>query len=185
MVTVYHGSPNLFKDFDFSRVGETGTAEGYGLYFTTNMGVARNYIPVSGGYLYKVKLHTKKSLSNKRRTIKKDDLRTFMTILHQKTNILENYDDIDFYGLPKVLNEAVNMEYNDNKDDVAIINSIARVIGHSREYYYLLREVLGYDSVRTKPVWGQTVNDKDNIVYVALITDIIEIVDVMRITKTN
>ena len=54
----YHGSPTDFQEFSYEFMGRTGTAEGFGFYFTSNKNVANMF--VDGGVLKKAILEMKR-----------------------------------------------------------------------------------------------------------------------------
>lgn len=63
MITLYHGSPELFKKFDLSKAGEgTGVKFGFGVYLTESEASAvhysqpRNLPPTRDHYLYTVEI---------------------------------------------------------------------------------------------------------------------------------
>ena len=63
MITLYHGSPELFKKFDLSKAGEgTGVKFGFGVYLTESEASAvhysqpRNLPPMKDHYLYTVEI---------------------------------------------------------------------------------------------------------------------------------
>lgn len=171
-VTVYHGSPKKFKQFNFSKIGTNGTSEGKGIYFTTNKSIASGY--GQDGYLYTVKLHINKSLILNEKHLTKKQLKKLFLHLHELDEYhLSNYGDVDYYGLERVLSDAVEMTFSDDCD-VEMISGIVNTIGSVETVNDALYKVLGYDSIVAVPDWQA---DKQTL-YIALINDIIEIVDI-------
>lgn len=185
MITVYHGSPSLFDKFDHSKIGSShATSEGYGFYFTDIKQIAHAYASdTKTGYLYTVNLDIKKSLSPEKLTITRSQLKRFIEALHKHDNLyfLSNYGDIDHEGYNKVLNEAVNNNYDYNDNDVDLIASICNVYG-SKEPLQVLYNTLGYDHIKMVAEWNHNL-DTDNTLYIALVNDIIEIEKVEKIKE--
>ncbi len=173
MITLYHGSPYKFKNFDYTKIGKHATSEGYGFYFTNNKEIATNY--AEKGYLYTVSFDGRKSLSSKKKTITKPMLKKFLSALHdvsEEEEFLSNFDDIYTYGTEKVLNDAVNLIYNYNNNDVDMISEICNVWG-GKEPLTILYEVLNYDHIQVLGEWSH--NEDENMIYIAIVDDIINI----------
>lgn len=176
---VYHGSKQLFDTFDYNKIGENGTSEGKGFYFTDSINIAKGY--GSDGYLYTVEFNGNKSLSSDEKTITRQQLKRYLLALDKETEYLSNWGDKDYEGIEKVLNEAVRGEYEQSDNDVDIISGIANACGDMKISLTLLHKVLGYDSIVTDADWGR----EDQQIYIALTNDIIKIVDVQELKKEN
>lgn len=167
---VYHGSKELFEAFDYSKIGLNGTSEGKGFYFTDNKNIALGY--GESGYVYTVEFKGKKSLSSDKKTITRQQFKKYLKALHEKTDCLSNYGDIDYEGLEKVLNEAVNCEFEYCDNDVDLISSVANGCGDIESSLTLVHQLLGFDSIVEDAEWGE------QRLYIALTNEIIEIMDV-------
>lgn len=174
---VYHGSPNLFEVFDYSRIGQNGTSEGYGFYFTDNLEVAKSY--ATNGYLYTVELKGQKPLSFHKLTITKKKLRRLLIVLNDQNEYLSNFGDVNFEGLESVLDKAVEIMYDTVDNDVDLVGGIINSYGDVGEVLKNLHATLGYDYIKTTAEWGS------QTLYIALIPDIIKIQDVKSIRRCH
>ena len=167
---VYHGSPNLFSKFDYSRIRTNGTSEGVGFYFTDNKDIATGY--AQNGYLYIVELNGRKALSDNEKTLTRNELKKLLIELDKRIECLSNYGDVHYDGFENVLNTALNLEYDNNDTDTDIMGSLYNSNGESEVVIHLFYELLGYDHIVSNPSWG---NQK---LYIALTNDIIDIIEV-------
>ena len=170
---VYHGSNNLFTEFDYSRMGETGTAEGQGFYFTDSLDVANMYSE-KGGYIYECEFSGKKSLNSEKITLKRSEIKKVLLALHSEADILWDWEDIGAYGLNKVLNIAID-NLMTCKSDVDIYGGLCNSSGDTKLVAETFYKVLGYDSIVAKVAYGN-----NHTVYVATITEIIKIINVKQ-----
>lgn len=179
MTIVYHGSMVKFDKFDHTKIGLNATSEGYGFYFTDQKSIAEAY--ATNGYLYTVNFKGKKSLSSTEKTITKLQLKKFIEVLHNigECGFLWDYGDITTEGYNNVLAEAVRLEYNGNDNDVDLIASICNVYGN-KEPLRVLYHLFGYDHIKMIAEWNHNL-DSDNVLYIALVNDIIDIVDICKI----
>jgi len=175
---VYHGSKSNFDQFNHDYIGANGTSEGIGFYFTDSKRIAEGY--AEKGYLYTVEFNGKKSLSSTSKTITKSQLKKFLKILNTKRDYLSNYGDIEYEGLQKVLNEAVENEYNINDNDVDLICGICHGLGNSETCLTTLYNVLGYDSIVLDAIWGLTKDGMTQRLYIALVNEAFNIVEVKK-----
>lgn len=167
---VYHGSPNKFDQFDYSRIRTNGTSEGVGFYFTDNKQIASGY--GSNGYIYTVELNVSKALSDNRKTLTIDEIKQLVIELDKQEEYLSNYGDVSFEGYDKVLQIAIDNLYNYNDTDTEIMGSIYNECGENENVIHLFHELLGYDYIESTPDWG---NQK---LYIALTNDVIEILEI-------
>lgn len=173
---VYHGSPARFDKFDYSRIGTNGTSEGKGFYFTDSKGIAEGY--GQDGYLYTVNFKGKKSLSSDSLTISREELKTFLIELDKETDFLSNWGEVSFEGLEKVLDNAIRGEYDTSDNDVDLISGIANSCGDMEASLTILHKLFGFDSIVMDADWGN-----GQKIYIALIQDVIEIVEVKELKK--
>jgi hypothetical protein len=75
---VYHGSSEIFSEFDPKTFGKHATAEGFGFYFTDSKNVASRYI--DNGKLYEVYLRICKPLNYTKKTITRTNLVKFIDL---------------------------------------------------------------------------------------------------------
>lgn len=171
---VYHGSQELFDIFDYDKIGTNGTSEGKGFYFTDKKSIAEGY--GQDGYLYIVEFNGEKRLSSKEKTITRQQLKEYLIRLDEETDYLSNWGDVSYDGYEKVLNKALRGEYDQSDNDVDMICGIANACGDIETSLTLVYEVLGYDSIIEEAEWGG-----DQRIYIALINEIIEILDVKHL----
>jgi len=194
---VYHGSPNKFTQFSYDNMRTNATSEGVGFYFTDNKEIATGYASEStnngkyNGYLYTVEFNGKKSLSSDKKTITKVQLKKFLKALNQailnsndeNIDYLSNYNDVEYYGIERVLTEAVNMEYDNNTNDVDLIAGICNASGNFEITLITLYKTLHYDSIVLTAEWGQDESGVNQQLYIALVNEAIKILNIEQITK--
>ena len=122
---LYHGSKNDFNQFNFKHLGKNGKAQGSGIYLTTNSDFAKGY----GDILYTVDMVKGKALSLDKITITRATLKKIMLDLHDTVDYLNCINDVSYYGVTKVLNEALKLELDYNNNDVDLYNSIVNASG--------------------------------------------------------
>lgn len=154
---VYHGSPKEFDKFSYEFLGEQGTSEGYGFYFTDKKEIAEGYKKDDKGKLFEVVLDIKKPLNFTEKKITKPQLKKFIKAVDPDgSGYLSNWGDVSFEGYEKILNEAIKNEFEGSNNDVDLIHGIINAEGRSPERIYpILKETLGYDGIIVdKPEWG-------------------------------
>jgi len=177
MTTVYHGSPSKFSIFDYGRIRENGTMEGIGFYFTPVKRIAEGY--GEDGYLYTVNFKGKKALSDNSLTLTRQAFQEkFLLPLHQATDYLTNWGEVDYEGFETVLERATEGDFDNAEDDVSLISGIINGCGDAETALTILYRELGYDSIITKAEWGSGAD-----IYIALVHDAYEIVKVEKQTK--
>jgi len=176
---VYHGSKSKFNQFNYDYLRLNGTSEGIGFYFTDSKKIAEGY--AVNGYLYTVEFCAKKVLEHDKKGITKVQLKKFLKALDQKREHLSSYGDIKTEGYQKVLNKAVEIEYNSSKDDVNMIAGISNACGSPEDCMSVLYEVLGYDSIILDAEWGISEDGTSQKLYIALVNEAITIVEVDQI----
>ena len=125
MTILYHGSPQLFEKFDYEKIGENGTSKGFGFYFSSDKHGAEHY---ADKYLYTANADLKGALSYEKRTIKKTKTRTLLNRLHKDLNILNDFDDVSYYGAWKVMEYALNL-LKDTQTDVDLFCELCTITG--------------------------------------------------------
>lgn len=168
MEKLYHGSDNMFKKFSLKHLGKNGKAQGFGVYLASKEESAKMY----GDIIYEVDVKLDKELSLNKITLKKMILTKILKELHKSNDILNDFNDVDYYGSNFVLNETINnlIDYNDN--DVDIINELYNL---SNDVIYVL-EKLGY----THCIASEQLRTKDNV-YIVFNVDNISIKNIKEI----
>ena len=184
---VYHGSPTDFNTFSLKYIGANGTAEGYGFYFTDKKAIAENYTRGREGQqngepgkLFEVYLDIKKPLSDTEVTMSRAQFKKFLTTLNRQVDadgepldILSNYGDVSWEGLNKVLNYAMEIEYDGSDNDVNLVSSIITGCGNMEVVLDVLRKTTGYDGIIVNEAsWGG-----DQTIYLAFHPEQIKNVD--------
>lgn len=176
---VFHGSDVKFDKFDYNFIGKNGTSEGIGFYFSDNKEIAKAYASgtscnkYNNGYIYTVNFQGKKQLNFNKLTINKTALSKYLLALYNNDiDYLSNYNDVNYYGVNRVLAEAVNSEIEGSSNDVDLICGIIHGAGDTEKCLQILYKTLGYDSIITTADWGS-----QNI-YIALVNDAIDIINI-------
>ena len=166
---VYHGSPADFNTFSLDYLGTNGTAEGYGFYFTDKKSIADRYSKGhegqqngESGKLFEVYLDIKKPLSDTEVTMTRAQFKKFLTELNnhvdedgERLDVLSNYGDVEWEGLNKVLNYAMEVEYDGSDSDVNLVHSIINGCGDMKTVFDVLRKTTGYDGIIVNEAsWG-------------------------------
>jgi hypothetical protein len=176
-IKAYHGSLKEFNKFSYDFLGKTGSSEGYGFYFTNIKDIAKQYSDSKSGKLYSAYLQINKSLNSTKKTITKQQLMVLIKTLDPNgESILSNWGDVNSDGYNRVLREAVNAYYDGNNNDVELISVI--INDNGRDYdnvYKILKNVLKYDGIITKPNWGHDYGE--HIVYVVFSSNQIKLAD--------
>jgi len=157
----YHGSPKDFQNFSYEFLGDNGTSEGFGFYFTSNKSVAEGYS--NGGFVKEVILDIKKPLSFNSLTISPQELKKFLTTLDPTGDgYLSNWGEVNYEGRNSVVATAVEGEMSGSDNDVDLISGIIQGSGRNAEFVNrTLKQTLGYDGIIVEnPSWG------DQVVYI-------------------
>lgn len=151
----YHGSPSRFNEFISDKMGETGTGYGQGFYFSPEKWFAEGYVGENGGTLYEVFLNLRKPISDSKKTLKKPSIKRFIDEIDKRMmkrdddgiGILDNWNDVSYYGRNKVLNEATEAVFEYNETDLEIVGDLINTSGSYDIVTEVLRDVLGFDGV--------------------------------------
>lgn len=150
LIPMFHGTPNSdMYFFDSERIGENGTLRGHGFYLTDVYNYAKGYSGETGKVIMSF-VNIKKPLSDTKKTLPKNELKTFIRKVVDPTgdDWLSNYGDVYSEGYEKVLNNALEKVYEYNSSDSDIIEEIfvdSRM--EYKDFYPKLTELLGYDGV--------------------------------------
>lgn len=151
----YHGSPNDFQEFSYKFMGEHGTSEGYGFYFTSDRDIAEGYAEGRGAR--KARLTINKPLSHEDMTISPAALAKFLRELDPDgQGYLSNWGESDIEGYDNVVRTAVKGEMGGSDNDVDLISGIINGAGRNPGAIYpILTRTLGYDGIVVhSPGWG-------------------------------
>lgn len=160
---LFHGSMNQFEEFSLDNVGKNGTAQGFGIYLTPNKEMAGMYASKreEQGYLYTVDVELNKSVSLDERTVTEEELSEIIDRLQESNDILNDFNDVDYYG-EKVVKREVLATLNENENDVDLMNEIANTIGDDKKTAEVFYEVGGY----THAVAGNQLRQQDHVVII-------------------
>lgn len=129
VIHAYHGSPNLFKSFNFDCMGFNGGTHGcgMGLYFTTTKVEATQY----GDNIYTVLLTLLNSTSKEKLTIKEWEIESIITNLGLSNLFLEFWEkaesDVQLIekfvahgvDLNELMQELVKINYTHSIDETS------------------------------------------------------------------
>jgi hypothetical protein len=136
----YHGSPMLFKEFDykFLSTGKGYDQNGPGFYFTNNLKHAEMY----GKYIYRVKLNLGKTVPLKGKA-KKSEVIKMIKIAPDLADDLTNWDENPIIAL----NNAVNAIANNNPHEAfqSVWHDFYR--NNSAQYLKNMISLLGYTGI--------------------------------------
>ena len=129
---LFHGSMNKFDEFSLDHKGLNGTANGFGVYLTPNKEMATMYAEQgsngNNGFVYEVNVELEKPISMNERTITDEELSKVIDKLQESNDILNDYNDVSYYG-EKVVKREVIASLSENENDVDLINDIGNTIG--------------------------------------------------------
>ena len=148
---VYHGSPYQFNRFSFDKMRTNGTSYGVGFYMTDLKDFAKSYATTptnNKGYLYEIEFKGQKPLEFSEVTLSNEELRTLILKLHEEIDFLWNINDLSFYPLDYVLDEACRLMRDVN--DVETIAGIINTCGDAEVVLGLFARNLGYSIAEMK-----------------------------------
>lgn len=183
MSNYYHGSNHLFEKFNFDFIGTAnGVAEGKRFYFSDSPEIATMYTPHENtGYLYKVNLNLKESINDVEKRFSKEDYKNFIRELQKEVDFLSAYGDVEYEGFEKVLEVAVNNEWESGDSDVEILTSIANASGEIESVYRTADKVFNVNYILESEVkWGQDTGENHKV-FVALLPEMIEITEINEV----
>lgn len=179
LVTLYHGTPNNFTQFNYDYIGSNGTALGKGFYLTDDKKIAESYAGKNGNIM-ELYANIEKPLSLDKINITKKEYKKFIEKVNKKTKgqFLSDYGEVNYEGYNTVLNRAME-NYNYNQNDVDLIHEVFNTAGLSwEEGFRLLKDTLGYDGVI-----NEHFNGTETKVYVPTLPEQIKKID--NISPTN
>ena len=154
---VYHGGDH-FNEFDWNKLGQNGTSEGKGFYFTNKESVAKGY--ADGKRVIKSYLKGGDRIDGNKVTVSVATLKKFLTDLHKTSEATEeyssplyNYGDIDHEGLSKVVSQAANL-LHDSNSDVEILSGMINGGSDPELTFRTWQKVTGQTGIMEKGKWG-------------------------------
>jgi hypothetical protein len=177
---VWHGGAPGFNVFDWSKIGQQGTSEGKGFYFTNDKSIAEGYARDHGGRLLQVYLKAGKPLSGQKITIKKDSLKKILLDVHNKSESIENwssplwdYGDIGYEPLSKVINDTAQNLLDFSESDVSLAGGLINSGADAQILYDAIYKQTGKTGIVESDAWGK----KGHQVHVATSPSHIKVAD--------
>lgn len=159
-VTLYHGSPKLFKKFD-ERTIQRGDF-GYGFYLTDTPDSAQKYSGQSGtkGFVYTVKCFLNRPLSAEKLTLYSNVIQNIVRTIDKESGLLNDFDDVAHLGQKFVLNYATKLLANNNSD-IDLFNELVTISGDAKSVAIAFRKH-GYNYTEIKREFEHTYVFFDN-----------------------
>lgn len=149
--TVYHGTGADFNTFSYDYMGQHGSMEGQGFYFTDSRSMAGGYRR-DGGRVMEGYLNIRKPLSDSEVTLTKAQLKKLIQALDPTgDDVVLNYDPQGGMGYPskawynRSLAATVNAIFDSSDSDSEILADLANSGAGTEMVVKTAREVLGYD----------------------------------------
>lgn len=166
LLTVYHGSPNVFTEFSHRFMNTNGNAHGRGFYFTDDAEYADGF-KKDGGQLLKGYLDIRKPASETKVTIRKSELVKLIkaTCEAQAQEFMdeESYDNIDdalldtwvsnyvntydAYDMDSVYRQVAESVFNSCDNDVDMLAELTNGGAGTARVLSLARKTIGYDGI--------------------------------------
>lgn len=153
---VYHGSNADIKEFNHAfNASSSGNAQyGAGFYFTTSPHVASGYADYAKDtpVVYQVFLKIKKPLlSSKKYRLSRDQIKRFIVSAPNWQETLNDFEDIETYGLSKCLSEVISNLYEYQND--TLLETLFQINNdwyknHDQEFVTSVTNILGYDGIQ-------------------------------------
>lgn len=172
---LYHGTKAKFNKFSMDFLGTNGYLEGLGLYFTDSKEIASSYA-YDNGRIFTIEFEGKKPLNSTEISLSKKEIRTLLLELHKRRNVLNDYDDVYYYGVDKVLESTIDMLIEENENDVDLVCELANTSGSHKDVLDIVYNTLGYDHCVTEAEWGR--DRGQEVIYTIFAPDIFEIIDI-------
>ena len=128
MKKLYHGSENTFNAFSLDYLGKNGTAQGSGVYLASNKETAAMY----GDNLYTVTVKIENDLKLDSMTITRAKLKAIVKELHNSHDLLNDFNDVNYYGVNYVLNECLDLLLEDDENDTDLYNGLVNIVGDTQ-----------------------------------------------------
>lgn len=151
LLVVYHGSKNIFTQFDRKRISEHGSQEGQGIYFTDNKNYAEGYANENGQVLEGY-LNIKKPLSDSEITLTRKQLEKIVRALDPTgDDLVINYETSGGMGYPskawynRAVSDTVDSCFNYCDTDSEILANLANSGASADSVLKTVYEQFGYD----------------------------------------
>jgi len=157
-LVVYHGSNAVFDKFDFSFIGEQGSAEGYGFYFTDDKSTAQGYINSrkGPGALYETYVTIQKPMRLDQPVFSPETIEVLMETIAKKEMEFDPEGIEDVYDTSIYSNGlTVEMVVEGNDNAVDQIAELANIVGSKEMVLTAVKEVTGYDGIVSKGFGNQ------------------------------
>ncbi|MDX9860928.1 MAG: hypothetical protein RBS99_08410, partial [Rhodospirillales bacterium] len=159
---VWHGGADGFNVFSWSKMGQQGTTEGKGFYFSNDKDLASGYADRHGGRLMRVFLRSGKPIDGDKLTFTRTQLTRILRDIHNRSeqadegsSPLWNFGDISYEGIDNVIRGAVNNLMQYSEDDVSLIGGLING-GFDPEYTYdSVYKVTGKTGIAEANAWGK------------------------------
>jgi len=160
---LYHGGPDGFFKFDWRRMGEQGTSEGKGFYFTNEKDVAAGYSSRHGGRLLEVYLKSGTRLDGKKNTIPAAKWKSILLDIHKTaeeqdgegSSPLWNFDDVGSYGANRVATKAAQDLVRYSESDVDLIAGLIHAGADPQMVYDAVEAHTGKTGILEKDAWDK------------------------------
>lgn len=160
---LYHGGPDGFFKFDWSRMGEQGTSEGKGFYFTNEKDVASGYSSRHGGRLLEVYLKSGTRLDGKKNTIPAAKWKSILLDIHKTAeeqdgegaSPLWNFDDVGSYGANRVATKVAQDLVRYSESDVDLIADLINAGADPQIVYDAVEAHTGKTGILEKDAWDK------------------------------
>ena len=165
-MVVYHGTTAMVGDdfaFDYKKIGTTGSAQGYGFYFTTNKSTAEGYAGQKDGSLIQAYLNMRKPMPLQQKPFGKAVMKRIIKRVVEREiaeypdeigswrdSFLSNYTDTYSGSFDQALNETVNMINEGSDSALEQLSEIANTSGSKKIALEAARGATGFDGVQTK-----------------------------------
>lgn len=177
---VWHGGADGFTVFDWNRIGEQGTTEGKGFYFSNDRNLAAGYADRHGGRLLKVYLRAGKPLDGKKLTFTKTQVRKVLETVHAQSEREEkgssplwNYGDIRYDGLRKVLDKTTSDLMEFSESDVDLLAGLINGGADPQLLYDVVYKVTKKTGIVESDAWGRA----GHVVHVATSPNHVKLAD--------
>lgn len=178
-LVVYHGTGATIGDdfsFDPRRIGSTGSAEGYGFYFTTDEATASGYQGRDGGSLAEVYLSMQKPMPVGHKGLTAVQLgkvieRMIDAEISQgdaedyKDTFISNYVDTYSNSRANAVREVARIVFDSSESAIDQIAELGNVAGDKVATHAAVRDVTGFDGIASDGYGGR--GEAGGTIYVA------------------
>lgn len=153
LIPMFHGTPNFYMNFfDSSRIGENGTARGFGMYLTDNINYASSYTSNSGKMIVAF-VNITKPMSDTSVTVTREQVEKFIRrYVDRDGDGLLGASGIDAYSdYDGAVKATLDRLFEYEKNDVDIINEMYVNSGlEYRDFFNAVNRFFGFDGALFK-----------------------------------